>query len=237
MKSSKLLIGMMMAAACVWCGDDSRAQSATPATAPQQAPAPQAHQPLKIVERMFPENCSRDRLSTAPLDIIMLHFCSDVIENPQNPFQFSRIEEIFTAVPVSAHYFIDRDGTVYQAVPERRVAFHAGRGQLPWFPDRVNTLNEYSIGIEMLATGSAEDMKIFMSAQAYADFAAKYPQHVGYTDAQYRALGQLIDGIRTRYPAIKFDRQHIVGHEESAGRQRRTDPGQLFDWSRIGLKK
>jgi hypothetical protein len=33
------------------------------------------------------------------------------------------------------------------------------------------------------------------------------------------------------------DRFHIIGHEEWAGRGRRTDPGELFDYTKIGLAK
>ncbi len=190
--------------------------------------------PLRIVDRPLTATVSRDRMPTAPLDTVMLHFCSDVIENPDNPFSVDRIVEIFEGVGVSAHYLIGRDGTVYRFVPEERVAYHAGKGTVPGKPERTNKLNEYSIGIEMLNVGSAKDMAIFMKPEVYAAFAKKHPDFIGYTDAQYQALRQLLAQIEQRHPAIKHDRQHIVGHDEYAG-SRRTDPGELFNWSRIGL--
>lgn len=190
---------------------------------------------LKLVDKLLPETVSRERASTATVDTVMLHFCSDVIANPDNPFQLSRITDIFTSVGVSAHYLIDRDGTVYRWVDESRMAFHAGRGIIPWAPERTNRLNEFSIGIEMFNVGTAEDMKIFMSPQKYREFAAKHPEFIGFTDAQYNALNALLADIRSRHPEIKLDRKHIFGHSEYAGRARRTDPGETFKWERIGL--
>lgn len=190
---------------------------------------------LRMIDRWLPETVSRERQPTAPLDMVMLHFCSDVVENPTDPFNVDRIVEIFTSYTVSAHYLIDRDGTVFRFVPEDRVAYHAGRGRLAGFPERTNRLNEYSIGIEMLNVGSAKDMELFMSREKYAEFAAINPQWIGYTEAQYTALRQLLESIAQRHPGVKLDRKHIIGHEEYAAR-RRSDPGELFDWKRIGLE-
>jgi len=197
--------------------------------------AAQTTSPLKFVDKWLPSKCSSERQTTATVDTVMLHFCSDVVKNPQNPFNVDRIIEIFTEYTVSAHYLIGRDGTIYNFVPENRVAFHAGKGTVPWAPERNNKLNHYSIGIEMLNVGSQEDMKIFMSPVKYKEFAEAHPDWIGYTNAQYAALGQLLKEIQGRNPAIKFDRKHIVGHNEYAGAKRRTDPGTTFDWSRIGL--
>lgn len=191
--------------------------------------------PLRMVDRLMPNTVSRERKATAPIDMVMLHFCSDVVENPDNPFNVDRIYEIFTSVTVSAHYLIGRDGTVYRFVPENRVAYHAGKGVIPWQPERTNRLNDYSIGIEMLNVGSAEDMKIFMSPAKYQAYAAAHPDWIGFTDAQYAALRTLLEHIRSRHPDIKLDRRHIIGHSEYAGKARRTDPGTTFDWTRIGL--
>jgi len=81
-------------------------------------------------------------------------------------------------------------------------------------------------------------MKLFGMSQAqYDTFKSKHPEWVGFSDAQYAALNRLIDEIRARHPAILHDRFHIIGHEEWAARARRTDPGELFDWTRIGLTR
>ena len=72
-------------------------------------------------------------------------------------------------------------------------------------------------------------MLAFMPAQTYASIS---PSNIGYTDVQYRSLNLLLDDIIRRHPTIVRDRQHVVGHDEYAP-GRRTDPGRLFNWSRL----
>jgi N-acetyl-anhydromuramyl-L-alanine amidase AmpD len=201
------------------------AQAAAPASQPA---------PLRVVDRLMGDAVSRPRPADATVDTIMLHFCSMVVPQPDRPFDLDGMLRVFAEYKASAHYLIDRDGTVYRLVPETRAAFHAGKGDLPWRPGRTDRLNATSIGIEMFAVGSERDMRLFLKPEAYRAFRAKHPGAVGFTDRQYAALGQLIDDIRSRHPAIERDRVHIVGHEDYAP-SRRSDPGELFDWSRVGL--
>ncbi len=192
--------------------------------------------PLKLIDRlMLPQSSTRP--ASAVVDHIVVHFCSDVIAHPDHPYDIDRQIEIFQHAPASANYLIARDGTVYRLVPEDRVAWHAGKGHLPWEP-ALESMNQHSIGIENFAIGSPADMKLFGMTQAQYDaFKTKHPDWVGFSDAQYAALNQLIDQIRSRHPAILHDRFHIIGHEEWAGRARRTNPGELFDWTRLGLTR
>lgn len=191
---------------------------------------------LKIVDRlMLPQSSARP--ANVPIDHIVIHFCSDVTERPDNPFDLNRQIEIFQKAPASANYLIARDGTIYRLVPENRVAWHAGRGHLAW-DQNLKSMNQNAIGIENFAVGSANDMKLFgMTAAKYNDFKSKHPNWVGFTAAQYASLKKLIADIEKRHPAILHDRYHIIGHEEWAGRAVRTDPGELFDWTKIGLTR
>lgn len=174
---------------------------------------------------------------TNVIDHIVLHFCSAVTIHPDHPYGIDQQEQIFRQAHASANYLIDRDGTVYRLVPETRAAWHAGGGHLAWDPE-IKSMNQRAIGIEMFAVGSPEDMKLFgVTPEKYDAFKHAHPDWVGFSDAQYTALNQLIAEIRGRHPAILHDRYHIIGHEEWAGRARRTDPGQLFDWTRIGLTR
>ena len=52
--------------------------------------------------------------------------------------------------------------------------------------------------------------------------------------AQYASLRLLLDDILYRYPAIRRDRSHILGHEEY--NPSKNDPGALFSWERIGVE-
>ena len=191
--------------------------------------------PLRIQDWLMSEKVSRPRSASTNVDTVIIHFVSDVIENPDNPYNPARVREIFSRYTVSAHYLIDRDGTIFRLVPEERAAFHAGTGKLPHNPDRPGNMNDYSIGIEIMAVGSARDMAIYKGFD-YGKFAKEHPELIGFTDAQYEALNALLDDIIRRRPAIRRDARHILGHDD-VDPGRKTDPGELFDWSRIGVKR
>jgi N-acetyl-anhydromuramyl-L-alanine amidase AmpD len=74
-------------------------------------------------------------------------------------------------------------------------------------------------------------MKMFFGKAKYDQIAKS---DIGYTDAEYRSLNLLLADIRRRRPEIPFDRHHIISHSDFAPK-RRTDPGVLFDWTKIGL--
>ncbi|RLL43968.1 N-acetylmuramoyl-L-alanine amidase [Oceanobacillus piezotolerans] len=186
--------------------------------------------PVAKIPAYLPNENSHSREN--PITHIVLHFSSNVLANPADPFIPEDIRQIFIEYGVSAHYMIGRDGEIHQLVPEERVAYDAGKGDLPDFPNYKNRLNEYSIGIELLAIGTKTEMQtMMMSEAAYNELTAPL---IGYTDEQYEALDKLLAEIVTRNPQIHYTRQYIVGHDEYAP-ERKTDPGSLFDWSKIGL--
>ncbi|WHX40287.1 N-acetylmuramoyl-L-alanine amidase [Mesobacillus sp. AQ2] len=160
---------------------------------------------------------------------VVLHFISNAANNPKNPYVYEEIRQIFIDYDVSPHYMIDRDGDIYFLLPESRRARHAGKGELLDFPDYKDSLNDYSIGIELMAIGTEAEMKSVMTSNDYK----KIPQeHIGYTEAQYKSLNLLLDDILARNKKVKRDRIHIIGHDEYA-QERKTDPGNLFTWSKI----
>ncbi len=87
---------------------------------------------------------------------------------------------------VSAHLFIERDGTITQFVNFKERAWHAGRSSYLGRPE----CNDYSIGIEL--EGS--------------DF-------VSFSAAQYDTLAQVITAIYQAYPKT---RRHLTGHSDIA---------------------
>ena len=104
---------------------------------------------------------------------------------------------------VSAHFLIERDGTVTQFVSCLERAWHAGVSS---FEGR-DTCNDFSLGIELEGT---DDLP--------------------FTEAQYTALIGLTLQLRAAYPAITS--QRICGHSDIAP-GRKTDPGPAFDWRRF----
>lgn len=87
---------------------------------------------------------------------------------------------------VSAHYLIDRDGSIIQLVRESDRAWHAG---LSWWGG-ITDVNSASIGIELDNTGSEP-----------------------FADAQIDALLALLADIRQRYP---IPVANFIGHGDVA---------------------
>lgn len=81
------------------------------------------------------------------------------------------------------------------------------------FPAYENKLNAYSIGIELLAIGTKEEMSTFITEDTYDALDNSF---IGYTDAQYESLKSLLHIIHERYPEVKRDREHVIGHDEYA---------------------
>jgi len=164
---------------------------------------------------------------------IMIHFMSNVVANPNNPYVIEDNVAILERYGLSIHYIIDRDGIIYKLVPEELVAWHAGNGSLEGFPNMNNRMNNYSIGIELLGIGTEDEMTSFISREHYRRVPA---EHIGFTHAQYESLNNLLNDILRRNPTILPNRNHIVGHSEwTAGI--RPDPGELFNWKLFDFNK
>ena len=106
---------------------------------------------------------------------------------------------------VSAHYTIDRDGTIAAHVEESERAWHAG---LSVMKDGRRGVNDFSIGIELVNLNDGQDP---------------------YPEPQLAALRGLVNSIAKRHPI-----RHIIGHYECADPPgRKSDPrGLNMDWVR-----
>jgi N-acetyl-anhydromuramyl-L-alanine amidase AmpD len=180
------------------------------------------------VTRDFMPNMNFVPRSNIPTHIV-LHFISNAVNKPENPYVYEDVRQIFIDYDVSPHYMIDRDGKIYFLLPESRAARHAGKGSIEEFAAYDDHLNRFSIGIELMAIGTEEEMQQIMSTEHYRKIPA---EHIGYTEAQYQALNLLIDDILARSKKIERDRAHIIGHDEYAP-DRKTDPGDLFEWDKV----
>ena len=108
---------------------------------------------------------------------------------------------------LSSHYIIDTEGKIYQLVPEKKRAWHAGQS---WWRG-MHMLNQYSVGIEL----SSPDM-------GQSDYAAK----------QIRTLLKLSRQIIRHY---QIPATNVVAHSDIAP-TRKPDPGKSFPWQYLATK-
>lgn len=104
---------------------------------------------------------------------------------------------------VSAHYVVEEDGKLHKLVEEKDCAWHAGVS----FWRNVRNVNETSIGVEIVNPGHEWGYR-------------KFP------DAQMQAVAKLCKSIIERH---MIQPRNVVGHSDVAP-QRKTDPGELFNW-------
>jgi len=179
---------------------------------------------------MLPLSLSSPRSDEDNITHVVIHSCSNATEEKDNYYLLEEIIDTFLKENVSVHYLISRDGEIFKLVDEDRIAYHAGIGDLPGYPEYKDKLNNHSIGIEIFSIGTEEEMEEYISSAIYHSIPE---DEKGYTDKQYEALNFLLPIIYERYN-IPIDRQYVIGHDEySLGRKK--DPGSLFDWSRIGF--
>jgi len=107
---------------------------------------------------------------------------------------------------VSAHYFIEENGRIWRLVPENRRAFHAGVSC--W--EGESDLNAVSLGIEIVNPGHEWGYRRF-------------------PEAQMSSVERLCRDLIGRY---SIPPHRVVGHSDIAP-ERKSDPGELFDWARL----
>ena len=200
-----------------------------------------AKEPLKIVESPIAENTYTVVKEPRSIDTVVIHFASAINwfdpgfqqvvgaegkayaekinltkENlAEHKYDWQLVKPIFESYKVSSHYMIARDGTIVRLVAENNKAFHAGKSKMP--TDGREGVNEFSIGIELMASHPEDDPTVKTVKDAY-------------TDAQYEALKALLADIQTRHKITA-----VVGHDEIAP-GRKNDPGPLFQWDRVRTK-
>jgi N-acetyl-anhydromuramyl-L-alanine amidase AmpD len=108
------------------------------------------------------------------------------------------------ASQVSAHYVVDRDGSLVRCVPDDRRAWHAGVSRF----QGVANVNDFSIGIEIANRG---------------DNAEPYPE------AQMRTVIRLVTWLAHRYgiPPERVTRHRDVALPPG----RKVDPSDNFDFA------
>jgi N-acetylmuramoyl-L-alanine amidase len=124
-------------------------------------------------------------VDTVVLHATVLNTLDDVVAHFSNP-----------DTQVSAHYTIDRDGSIVAHVPEDKRAWHAGASKMK---DGRTGVNDFSIGIELVNLNDGLD---------------PFPEE------QIQAMRNLVRSIMARHPI-----RHIITHYECAEPfGRKSDP-------------
>lgn len=178
---------------------------------PDLPPLPIHVDPLPYVQRLHARPLSQ-------VDLVVIH-CTEAPKLSDAREFGEKVLYETSGTGNSGHYYVDRDGSLYQYVDVDRVANHT-RGY-----------NPRSIGIELVNTGR------------YPDWFASHHQSMDepYTPAQIDALMALLARLASEHPALRF----IAGHEDldttlipasddpARTVHRKRDPGPLFPWDYV----
>ena len=111
---------------------------------------------------------------------------------------------------VSSHYFIKKEGKILNLVPDLYEAWHAGKSS--W--RNLNSLNKYSIGVEINNPGHDHGYRKFSNNQIFT-------------------LIKLLKYLVKKY---NIKKQNILGHSDISP-DRKKDPGEKFPWNKLAKKK
>jgi len=176
------------------------------------------------------ESPNYDERKCESVDMIVIHYTALSLSETIKRFKDKDSK-------ASAHYIIDRDGSITQMVEDEKKAWHAGASE---FEGRSH-VNEFSIGIELVNWGplTKKGGRFYTweddpSAPYEGDtpVMSKDGYWQPFSDEQYESLVRLIKALSKKYPLITRDR--IKGHcDVCLPRGRKADPGDAFDWGRI----
>jgi N-acetyl-anhydromuramyl-L-alanine amidase AmpD len=109
------------------------------------------------------------------IEAIIIHSSYNALT--PDSFSIDGVLNEYRQINVSPHYIIDRKGIIYRLVPDREIAYHAGKSRLP---DGRTDVNRVSIGIELINT-----------------------EYDSPTEEQYTSLVKLIGCLEEKYP-VKY---------------------------------
>lgn len=167
----------------------------------------------------------------AQIDTIVLHYTADppTTATPPRAIRWWLHKDCIGKARSSAHYVVERDGTVWQCVPLDRAAWHVATAG--W--------NGRSVGIEIVNAGwlvPGDRVGAYETAQGHAVTAELDDEGKPwepYPAAQIAAVVALINEIRAGlHPRGGW---RLVGHSDVQGNK--SDPGPLFPWGSMPLPR
>lgn len=153
-----------------------------------------------IPAKVHPSANHNERRGDGVVDMLVLHYTG--MQDSESALR--RLCD--PRAEVSAHYFVEEDGSILQCVPESRRAWHAGKS----FWKGETDLNSRSIGIEIVNPGHNWGYRPF-------------------PEAQIAAVIALCGDICARHRIAPW---RVLAHSDIAP-ERKEDPGELFPWDRL----
>ena len=147
-----------------------------------------------------------DKIARSPKDIIYIIFHYTGMTSEKKAIE--RLTD--KKSKVSSHYFIKKNGTIFNMVPEKFVAWHAG---VSCWKNHKN-LNNKSIGIEIQNSGHKNK---------YESFSIK----------QIKSLLLLTKILKKKY---NIKSKNFLGHSDISP-ERKKDPGEKFPWKYLAKHK
>ncbi|MDH5184376.1 MAG: N-acetylmuramoyl-L-alanine amidase [Gammaproteobacteria bacterium] len=174
---------------------------------------------MNIIKRHLPSHLySKHKLK--PVGSV-IHYISNKYAKPLDPFNLEDIIQIFHTYKVSAHYLIDRDGTIYELVPPTQQAWHAGKSIMYG----QENCNAFTFGVELVSTGR------------------EHNGEKAFTDEQIEACIELHLQLIKDYD---INSRHIHGHDTVRKNWQRRypeqkaknkhDPGAQYPWPYFRLE-
>ena len=159
---------------------------------------------MKIIKQIYSINFDKFERSSRRIVYVVFHYTGMVSEK-------RAIERLANKnSKVSCHYFIKRDGTIINMVPDKFVAWHAG---LSFWKSHKN-LNNRSIGIEIQNSGHTNKYERFSSKQI-------------------KSILSLSKILKKKY---NIKSKNFLGHSDIAP-NRKKDPGEKFPWEYLAKYK
>ena len=155
---------------------------------------------MKEIEQFYSLNFDQNKRSKRKIKYLVFHYTGMKTEKSA----IKRLTNFNSKV--SCHYFIKKNGSIINLVPDQYISWHAGISS--W--KKLKNLNKYSIGIEIQNSG--HDNK-------YEDFSSK----------QILSIKKLLKKLIKKYN-INLD--CVLGHSDIAP-ERKKDPGEKFPWKKI----
>ena len=141
---------------------------------PSSAKATEGLEPKNFAIKSALVSFGHESANGRKIDTMVLHSSY----NPNgDPYSVNAVRGIWQSYGVAPHYMVARDGTVYQLVADKDIAYHAGESTMK---DGRKNVNDFSIGVEILNTKDDE-----------------------YTKAQYQAVKDLIAYLKGKH-RIKY---------------------------------